>query len=148
LVAYVVARGEASDDLAPLLRPHLSGLLPEYMGPAAYVVLVALPLTANGKLDRRALPAPDEGAYARGLYEPPQGEVEIILAGIWQELLGVEHVGRQDSSCEPGGHSLLAVRLLERLRRLGRGAAIRDLFEHPQLSDFAVTTRTLVEIRL
>uniref|UniRef100_UPI001C2FF6FC phosphopantetheine-binding protein n=1 Tax=Mesorhizobium sp. GbtcB19 TaxID=2824764 RepID=UPI001C2FF6FC len=94
-------------------------------------------LSANGKLDRKALPAPEGGAYARGLYEPPQGEVEAILAGLWAELLGVEQVGRQDSFFEPGGHSLLAVKLLERLRRLGLGAAIRDLFEHPRLAAFA-----------
>jgi len=154
LVAYVVVESEAkgvagdSGELAALLRVHLSATLPEYMVPAAFVVLDALPLTPNAKLDRKALPVPDEEAYARGVYEAPDGEVEAILAGIWQELLGVERVGRQDSFFELGGHSLLAVRLLERLRRLGLGAAIRDLFEYPQLSDFAVATRRIVEIRL
>ncbi|WP_217578909.1 amino acid adenylation domain-containing protein, partial [Mesorhizobium sp. GbtcB19] len=113
LVAYVVARDEArseagdAGELAAVLRAHLSATLPEYMVPAAYVAMEALPLTPNGKLDRRALPAPDEAAFARGLYEPPQGEVETILAGIWQEQLGVEQVGRQDSFVELGGHSLL-----------------------------------------
>jgi acyl-coenzyme A synthetase/AMP-(fatty) acid ligase len=148
LVAYVVARGAAGADLAAVLRAYLGSLLPEYMVPAAYVAVEALPLSANGKLDRKALPAPEGGAYVRGLYEPPQGEVEAILAGLWAELLGVEKVGRQDSFFELGGHSLLAVKLLERLRRLGLGAAIRDLFEHPHLSDFAMATRKLVEIRL
>ncbi|WP_214477564.1 non-ribosomal peptide synthetase, partial [Mesorhizobium sp. dw_380] len=122
LVAYVVTRGEADADLAAMLRTYLGGLLPEYMVPAAYVVVEALPLSANGKLDRRALPAPEGGAYARGAYEPPRGEVEAILAGLWAELLGGERVGRQDSFFELGGHSLLAVKLLERLRRLGLGA--------------------------
>ncbi|MBW8859649.1 MAG: hypothetical protein JF570_07930, partial [Caulobacter sp.] len=97
------------------------------------------PLTANGKLDRRALPEPGGEAYVRGAYEAPEGEAETVLAGLWAELLGVERVGRRDSFFELGGHSLLAVRLLERLRRLGLGTGIRALFEHPRLSEFAAT---------
>ncbi|WP_217578979.1 phosphopantetheine-binding protein, partial [Mesorhizobium sp. GbtcB19] len=127
LVAYVVADGEAGADLAAVLRAYLSGLLPEYMVPAAYVVLDALPLAPKGKLDRKALPAPDEGAYARGLYEPPQGEAETILAGIWQELLGVGPAGRHASFFGLGGHSLLGGRVLGRLRRGGRGGGVRGL---------------------
>ena len=79
----------------------------------------SLPLTPNGKLDRRALPAPEQGAYVSRQYEAPQGEVEEILAGIWQELLRVERVGRQDNFFELGGHSLLIVQMMERLRRVG-----------------------------
>ncbi|MEI9426107.1 phosphopantetheine-binding protein, partial [Mesorhizobium sp. Cs1299R1N1] len=80
-----------------------------------------LPLTANGKLDRKALPVPEDDAYARAAYEAPQGAVETALAGIWVELLGVERVGRHDHFFELGGHSLLAVQLMERLRRLSLG---------------------------
>ncbi|ANP91713.1 hypothetical protein BA011_35910 (plasmid) [Rhizobium leguminosarum] len=127
LVAYVVCGPEAGSDdedgsgLAGALRAHLGGRLPDYMVPAAFVRLEALPLTANGKLDRQALPAPDDDAYARAAYEAPQGAVETALAGIWQELLGVERVGRNDNFFELGGHSLLAVQLMERLRLLSLG---------------------------
>jgi thioesterase domain-containing protein len=146
LVAYVVAKDEAKSEageLAGTLRGHLSGTLPEYMVPAAYVVLDALPLTPNGKLDRKALPAPDEEAYARGAYEAPEGEVETILAGIWQELLGVEQVGRQDSFFELGGHSLLAVKLVSRAPNGGLDLTINDLFQNPVLKDLARKSRGL-----
>src|SRR6202021_4071787 len=98
------------------LRVHLSAVLPDYMVPAAYVVLDALPLTANGKLDRRALPAPDGSAFASRAYEPPMGEVEESLANIWCEVLAIERVGRHDNFFELGGHSLLVVRVIERMR--------------------------------
>ncbi|APT30181.1 linear gramicidin synthase subunit C [Methylobacterium phyllosphaerae] len=135
LVAYVVAAPE--EDLAGSLRAHLSARLPDYMVPAAFVRLDALPLTPNGKLDRRALPDPDVDAYARQAYEPPREGIEAVLAGLWQELLGVERVGRHDSFFELGGHSLLAVRLLSRLRQLGYAAEVRDLFASPTLEAFA-----------
>ncbi|MCG1019858.1 non-ribosomal peptide synthetase, partial [Mycetohabitans sp. B4] len=109
LVAYVVA--EADEQLVSELRTHVAARLPEYMVPAALVRLDALPLTANGKLDRRALPEPDAGALAHQAYEAPQGELETTLAQIWAELLEVERVGRHDSFFALGGHSLLAVRL-------------------------------------
>ncbi|RJT11750.1 hypothetical protein D3227_41040, partial [Mesorhizobium waimense] len=69
--------------------------------------------TPNGKLDRKALPSPADDAYARRAYEAPRGAVETALAGIWQELLGVERVGRHDHFFELGGHSLMAVQLME-----------------------------------
>ncbi|MFD1029829.1 phosphopantetheine-binding protein, partial [Paraburkholderia sabiae] len=117
LVAYVVCAPEAGSDegdgggLAGVLQAHLSARLPDYMVPSAFVRLAALPLTVNGKLDRKALPAPDDEAYAHRAYEAPQGEVEITLAQIWAELLGVERVGRHDHFFALGGHSLLAVQL-------------------------------------
>ncbi|XEN34652.1 hypothetical protein M728_005313 (plasmid) [Ensifer sp. WSM1721] len=127
LVAYVVCGPEAGPDeddgggLAGALRAHLGARLPDYMVPSAFVRLDALPLTPNGKLDRKALPSPADDAYARRAYEAPQGAVETALAGIWEELLGVERVGRHDHFFELGGHSLLAVQLMERLRRLSLG---------------------------
>ena len=93
------------------LRAHLSSALPEYMVPAAYVQLDALPLTASGKLDRKALPDTQDSAYSRREYEAPVGEVETTLAQIWSEVLGVERVGRHDNFFDLGGHSLLAVRV-------------------------------------
>src|SRR6202008_4845626 len=101
------------------LRPPLGERLPEYMVPAAFVRLEALPLTTNGKVDRRALPAPEGDAFARGGYEAPANEVEAALAEIWSELLGVEGVGRHDNFFELGGHSLLLLRLIPRMRQRG-----------------------------
>jgi len=99
------------------------------MVPAAYVQLEGLPLTANGKLDRKALPAPDGQAYGVGVYEEPQGEVEQALARIWQEVLKVERVGRHDNFFELGGHSLLAVQMVSRVRAvLGVDLALHDVF--------------------
>ncbi len=137
LVAYVAA--EARDGLVNNLRTHLQAILPDYMVPSAFVRLDAFPLTANGKLDRRALPAPDDEAFARQTYEAPQGETEIALAAIWRELLGIEQISRYDSFFALGGHSLLAIRVVERLRHLGLTLTARDLFQSPVLSDLAQT---------
>ncbi|MER9689928.1 amino acid adenylation domain-containing protein [Mesorhizobium sp. M0139] len=145
LVAYVVCVPDAGSDeddgsgVAGALRGHVSEQLPDYMVPSAFVRLDGLPLTPNGKLDRQALPAPDDKAYARTAYEAPQGEVETLLARIWQELLGLERVGRHDHFFELGGHSLLAVQLMERLRRLSLGVEVRTLFARPVLCDLAAS---------
>jgi amino acid adenylation domain-containing protein len=136
LVAYLVAADGAIPE-AQVLRDALSQVLPEYMVPAAYVVLEALPLTANGKLDRRALPAPDGAAFAQRAYEAPEGEIEIALAQIWSELLRVEKVGRHDNFFELGGHSLLAMQLMERLRREGLSVDISAVFSRPTLAALA-----------
>ncbi|MER9871335.1 amino acid adenylation domain-containing protein [Mesorhizobium sp. M0136] len=140
LVAYVVAAEAGSDDqdgttLAATLRAHLNARLPAYMVPSAFVRIDTLPLTANSKLDRKALPVPDDDDYARAVYEAPQGEIETTLAQIWTELLGVERVGRHDHFFELGGHSLLAVQLLSRASGLKLSAS--DLFRTPILKDLA-----------
>lgn len=140
LVAYVMPKGEAACG-PDLLRERLKRVLPEYMVPAAYVPLRALPLTANGKLDRRALPAPDRAAYATRAYEAPLGKMEEILAGMWQELLKTDRVGRNDNFFELGGHSMLALSLLERLRRRGMHVELRALFTHADLAELARTLR-------
>ncbi|HEX8245913.1 MAG TPA: amino acid adenylation domain-containing protein, partial [Longimicrobium sp.] len=133
LVAYLVGDADAE-----ALRAHLSERLPEYMVPAAYVRLETVPLTPNGKVNRRALPAPDGDAFAARGYEAPSGQVEQAVAAIWAELLGAERVGRRDHFFELGGHSLLAVRVVSRVRQaLGVEALPRDLFERPVLADFA-----------
>src|SRR6185436_10749454 len=133
LVAYIVGEAEVE-----ALRDRLRRTLPEYMVPSAFVVLDALPLTANGKLDRKALPAPEGDAYARRSYEAPLGEVEAALAGIWAEVLGVERGGRRDHFFELGGHSLLAIKLVERMRRRGLHADVRALFTTPVLAELAL----------
>src|SRR5215831_14297542 len=109
LVAYYTSTaGSAAGVGVEDIRGYLLERLPGYMVPAVYVKLETLPLTANGKLDRRALPEPDGGAYLRHGYEAPQNELESQLAGLWAELLGVERIGRNDNFFELGGHSLLA----------------------------------------
>ncbi|WP_261720515.1 non-ribosomal peptide synthetase [Streptomyces sp. FZ201] len=133
LIAYLV--GEEIHTEA--IRAALMSRLPSYLVPAAYVRLDAFPLTVNGKLDRSALPAPDDTSYARGAYEEPRDGIERVLAEIWSDLLGVERIGRGDSFFDLGGHSLLAVALLERLRRRDLRVDVRAVFQAPVLRDFA-----------
>src|SRR5689334_10651662 len=107
------------------------------MVPGAYVRMERMPLTGNGKLDRKRLPAPEGDAYAAKRYEEPEGEMEKAIAGVWAEVLKVERVGRQDNFFNLGGHSLLAVKVIARLRQvLGVEVDLRDLFSRPVLSDF------------
>ncbi|KPW56401.1 Amino acid adenylation, partial [Pseudomonas caricapapayae] len=137
LIAYYTTR-EAKEIIAvQTLRAALQASLPEYMVPAAYVKLPGWPLTPNGKLNRRALPVPEADAYVSRGYEAPCGTVETAIAEIWQELLGVERVGRHDHFFELGGHSLLAVSLMGRMRQAGLSADVRLLFAQPTLSAFA-----------
>jgi amino acid adenylation domain-containing protein len=133
LVAYVTARAGGAPS-AEALRAHLQGRLPEHMIPSAFVTLEQLPRTPSGKLDRRALPAPDVDAYVTRTYEPPQGEIEEILAGVWQELLHVKRVGRHDNFFELGGHSLLATRVFSHISYvLDVDLPIRLMFERPTI---------------
>ncbi|NWC11126.1 non-ribosomal peptide synthetase [Pseudomonas agarici] len=132
LVAYYTGSAVAPE----ALREHVGGRLAPYMVPAAFVHLDAWPLTPNGKLDRKALPAP-HGAYARAIYQAPQGDVENALAGIWSRLLNVEPVSRHDNFFELGGHSLLAVSLIEHMRRVGLFAQVAQLLGAPTLAELA-----------
>jgi aryl carrier-like protein len=142
-VAYVVGDDTAG---AEALRAHLGQTLPPYMVPAAYVRLEQLPLTPNGKLDRAALPAPDGDAYAAREYEAPVGKVEQALAEIWAELLGVERVGRGDDFFMLGGHSILAVQMISRVRKaMEVELALAALFENPVLSALA---ERILDLRL
>src|ERR1700737_88168 len=135
LVAYVVAGGDGALDAASL-RGHVGQSLPDYMVPAAYVVMERLPLTSNGKLDRRALPAPQVAAPAlRRSARTPQEE---ILCALFAEVLGLSAVGIEDNFFELGGHSLLATRLISRIRAsLDVEIAIRSLFEAPTVAALA-----------
>ncbi|HEU0078246.1 MAG TPA: AMP-binding protein, partial [Longimicrobiaceae bacterium] len=138
LVAYVAGRDPDGPPAGPELRAFLRERLPEYMVPSAFVTLDAFPLTPNGKVDRRALPAPDAQAAASEAGELPRGPVEEVLAGMWAELLRAGAIHRGDSFFERGGHSLLATRLVSRIARgLGVELPLRTLFAAPTLAALA-----------
>ena len=142
LVAYVADGADGAGDARAAVprrswREQLHERLPDYMIPAAFVRLAALPLTANGKVDRRALPAPERQRSAASPVAP-RTAVEEVLAGIWSEVLGVERVGSADHFFDLGGHSLLATQVMSRLRSIfGVELPLRTLFEAPALADLA-----------
>ncbi|HEX7243162.1 MAG TPA: amino acid adenylation domain-containing protein, partial [Longimicrobiaceae bacterium] len=134
LVAYFAAGGEPP--AAGELRRHLGEHLPDYMVPSVFVALDALPLTPSGKLDRRALPAPEGGSG--DAHVPPRSATERVLADAWAEVLGVERVGVHDNFFELGGHSLLATRVVARVREAFRmELPLRALFEAPTVARLA-----------
>ncbi|MDU8497927.1 amino acid adenylation domain-containing protein [Pseudomonas syringae] len=139
LVAYYTGTPLPVETLREVLRAQL----PDYMVPALFMHLDAMPLSPNGKLDRKALPAPGGDALLTRPYEAPQGETEALLARLWSELLGVGQVGRHDNFFELGGHSLLAVNLTARLRQEGIEADVRALFEQPTLAGYAAITESM-----
>ncbi|NOS87519.1 MAG: amino acid adenylation domain-containing protein [Methylococcaceae bacterium] len=136
LVAYIVAADQA-DLASEQLRAHLANSLPAHLLPSAYVRLAALPMTANGKLDRNALPMPDASAVVSRSDAPPCGLKETAMAQIWQSVLGLDSVSRHDHFFELGGHSLLIVTLVERLRTAGFSIDVRTVFTAPVLAEMA-----------
>ena len=136
LVGYAVG----SDAGSATLREFLGTRLPEYMVPAVIVSLTSLPTGATGKLDRRALPAPDASAFPTGdNHVAPRTPIEQVVAEIWSGLLGVEQIGVHDDFFDLGGHSLLAMRILAQLqRRFGVELSVRVFFESPTVEGLAV----------
>ena len=132
-------------DIGATLRSHLARALPDHMVPAAIVVLARMPLTPNGKLDRRSLPAPSSSAYALARYQPPVGPAEGLLVEVWQRLLGVPRVGRSDNFFRLGGNSLLLVRMLEELRRSGWHAQARTVYATQTLADLAAALEARID---
>jgi amino acid adenylation domain-containing protein len=120
------------------LREFLAAELPAFMVPAAFIQIEAFPLTPNGKVDRAALPPPDEAHFIRTISTPPQSETEIAIAKLWREVLGVEEIGVTDDFFALGGHSLLAVQVVSRVRDiLGVELTIRAIFEAPTIGGLA-----------
>ena len=137
LVAYIVPQSEITITIDEI-RQFLKAKLPDYMVPNAFVILAALPLTANGKIDRRALPPPESGSEVSDKYVAPRTPMEEILATIWSEVLKVEKVGINDNFFELGGHSLLATQLVAQIRdRLKVELPLRQLFNTATLAELA-----------
>lgn len=138
LIAYLVAARTGSQvDLASL-RQYLRRQLPDYMVPGEFVTLERLPLTPNGKVDRKALPAPDSATATATVFIAPETPTEQTLAGLWQKILRVDRIGANDNFFESGGHSLLAMQLVGRIRdRFGVELPLQNLFQRPQLRNLA-----------
>jgi len=136
LVAYVTPADETAPDPGTL-RSHLADLLPGYMVPAAFVALDALPSTTNGKLDKRALPAPGRDALDATGHVAPRTVAEERIAAVWADVLGLERVGVEDGFFDLGGHSIRAVALVGRLRAIGYDLAVRDVFEYRTVARIA-----------
>ncbi|AQR70312.1 hypothetical protein BZG29_19830 [Janthinobacterium sp. LM6] len=144
LVAYVQGAADGCDSAS--LRTELAVRLPDYMVPSLYISVTVWPLTANGKLDRRALPAPDMNAVTDADFAAPEGEVESTLAAIWQELLGVGPISRHSDFFALGGHSLLAMRLTSTIRdTFYMDFSLNKIFEQSVLHLQAGMIATLIE---
>ncbi len=146
LVAYLVPRRRELLDTSvqgpwrEALKAHLLASLPDYMVPAQMILLDSMPLSPNGKLERKALPKP-EASVSQREFEAPCGEREQLLAAIWQEVLGVPRVGRQDNFFELGGDSIISIQVVSRARRAGLKLAPRDLFQQRSLAALAAVAR-------
>jgi acyl carrier protein len=145
LVAYLQPRNGAPPVLSEL-RQQLRAKLPDYMVPAAFVLLDEFPLTPSGKINRRALPAPEGALHAAASnYEAPRTALEEKLAAIWGGVLRMNKVGIRDDFFAVGGHSLLATQMMARVRdALGVQVPLRSLFEHPTVSELAAHVEALL----
>jgi amino acid adenylation domain-containing protein/thioester reductase-like protein len=136
LVAYLV--GESATPPEPnRLREFLKETLPEYMVPSFFVPLPALPLNENGKVDRKALPAPAAGDGPAEAYAAPRNAPETLLTDIWREVLGLERVGIHDNFFEIGGESVIAIQVVSRINRAGIAATPRQLFQYQTVAELA-----------
>jgi amino acid adenylation domain-containing protein/non-ribosomal peptide synthase protein (TIGR01720 family) len=135
LIAYLVARSSPPDVSA--LREHLKDQLPEYMVPAAFVFMDALPLTASGKIDRKALPVPDQRPELAECYVPPQTPTETKLAAIWSKVLRVQRVGVKDNFFDLGGDSILSIQIISLARSEGLKLTPKLLFAHQTVAELA-----------
>ena len=148
LVAYIVpqdralvsADAEQQGAWRETLKSHLLASLPDYMVPAQTVLIEQMPLSPNGKLERKRLPAPTAQVSQRA-FEAPRSEHEQVLAQIWQDVLGVEQVGRQDNFFELGGDSIISIQVVSRARRAGLSLQPRDLFQQQTLQALAAVVK-------
>jgi len=142
LVAYLVTKESPAPSMQEL-HHFLKQQLPEYMVPSAFVLLDALPLTSNGKVDRRALPAPDTTRpELAGTYVAPRTSVEELLAGIWTDVLRLEKVGIHDNFFELGGDSILSIQVVARANQAGLRLTPKQLFGHQTIAELATVAGT------
>ncbi len=142
IVCYFTAKDPLNIPTIESLREHVKAALPHYMVPGAFVLLKKVPLNANGKVDRKALPSPSISAHRADTYEAPQGELELQLADIWQDLLGVQRMGRHDNFFERGAHSLHVLQVLIRTKEHGdTPISVKDIYNCPTLHDLAKRLR-------
>ncbi|MDE1475330.1 non-ribosomal peptide synthetase [Xenorhabdus bovienii] len=137
LLAYFTTSEQEERISSQLLRDYLSERLPAYMIPTAFVQLDVLPTNSNGKLDRKALPLPSQGDYAREIYEAPKGSAEITLMKLWQKLLGIEKISRYDNFYALGGNSLLVIQLSYEARQAGIDLSVLKIIRSPILHKMA-----------
>ncbi|MBP0040318.1 MAG: amino acid adenylation domain-containing protein [Roseofilum sp. SID1] len=141
LVAYVVSE---DPDLTPLeLRQFLQDKIPEYMIPSGFVILEQLPITPNGKVDRKALPAPDIELTRTEEFIAPQNKIEQTLAEIWQDVLGLQRVSVKDNFFEIGGDSIISIQIVSRAQQAGLGLTAKQLFQHQTIAQLATVASTL-----
>ncbi|WP_258042492.1 non-ribosomal peptide synthetase [Paenibacillus sp. UNC499MF] len=144
---YLCAYIGTSEYLTPAeLKAYLSGRIPDYMLPSNYVFLQALPLTKNGKIDRRALPEPEQDSLSSSPYAPPRNTKEKLLTGVWESVLGVERVGLDDNFFELGGHSLKAIQLISKAQELGLEIGMHQLFQVQTIRGLSELLPALKEI--
>lgn len=136
LVAYVVTEEGRSLSMSEMTK-YLRSRLPEQMVPAALVRLEAMPMTANGKVDRRALPAPDSEPDRSHSMTPPRNKKEELLTDIWKQVLGLEQIGVHDNFFESGGDSILSIQVITRANRVGLQLASRQIFQHQTIAELA-----------
>nr|AGZ05275.1 McyA [Nostoc sp. 152] len=144
LVAYVVTQNQSTDRND--VRRFLQQKLPDYMVPSAFVFLEALPLTPNGKIDHKMLPMPEAELTREQGFVPPQTAIEEILATIWQEVLRLEQVSRDDKFFEIGGDSILSIQVVGRARQAGIKITPRQIFQYPTLAELAAIADTATSI--
>ncbi|MEI6411850.1 MAG: amino acid adenylation domain-containing protein, partial [Bacteroidota bacterium] len=139
LAAYLMAKPETTLPDATILRSFLGNTLPDYMIPSYFVALESMPMTSSGKVDRKALPAPDSSAMHTGTkYVAPRNAVEIQLVEIWEQVLGREQIGVEDNFFNLGGHSLRAIRLSTEISKLsGQNIPLRMIFQYPTIAELS-----------
>jgi len=142
IVAYVTPTDPSEEHLIPLWREHLRSLLPEYMVPSLFMIMESMPLSATGKLDKKALPAPESDRQDDALttsFVAPRNALEETLAGFWKEGLGLETVGVHDNFFELGGHSLMATRVISMIReQCGAHLSLAEFFSQSTIAQLAV----------